>query len=457
LHTILRMFAISFENLASFLDRGDIEASRAFLDSVHDSARDDPQYLTFRAELSRRSGDMESALAGCLEISHRYPHWERHRYVMADAAAHLGQVQAVLPTFDRIASNFIPVLGHQVLAEAWYQIGLDEQVAALPREFEGQSYAQRIIRMHAGQSRMRMSGIAAGLNEYREAWTTDAALMDLHGMAAVDTSEFWWGQCALPRRLVMHTRGGIGDYFLWARYLPLLQEFGVEVVHGDEFWFTGMRPEFSSPGVQYAGEDEATAVNEQMWTEPFALFTAFFPRHGYGPTQRYFAPPSDEHSDSIMQSARSKANGKPCWAIFWSANESPGNFAVKSACLPHVLPLLLREDVHWIVIQRGHQMKLWLDDPRHKGATNAVSRLSIDQMASLLAQVDGAVVVDSSVAHVAAALGTPTYLLASRAACWRYEQCESRTPWFESMRLFRQPALGDWNGAVDALGKALPT
>jgi ADP-heptose:LPS heptosyltransferase len=142
-------------------------------------------------------------------------------------------------------------------------------------------------------------------------------------------------------------------------------------------------------------------------------------------------------------------------AIFWSANESHGNFALKSACLPQVLPLLEMGDVHWVVLQRGHQMKLWLADERSASATNVLQPLSVDDTTSLLAQLDGAVVVDTAVAHIAASLGVPTMLLLGGSACWRWETFSHGTPWYPSMRLFRPATIGDWAGAVSDVAAAL--
>jgi hypothetical protein len=192
-----------------------------------------------------------------------------------------------------------------------------------------------------------------------------------------------------------------------------------------------------------------------MWTDPFTLFACMFPHYGYGGGRAYYRPPPSPAADAIHRAARNAAGGNPCWAIFWSANESHCNFALKSACLPHMGRLLDSSNIHWVVLQRGHQMKLWMDDPRHAFATNVESPLGIDDTAALAHVLDGVVCMDSALAHISAAAGARTCMLASRAACWRYEQHAEKSPWYDSLEIHRQPTLGDWRGAVESLARAI--
>jgi hypothetical protein len=63
--------------------------------------------------------------------------------------------------------------------------------------------------------------------------------------------------------------------------------------------------------------------------------------------------------------------------------------------------------------------------------------------------------VDSSVAHMAGALGKKTWTLISQVADWRWMLEGETTPWYPTMRLFRQTRLGDWSGVIERVAKAL--
>ena len=65
--------------------------------------------------------------------------------------------------------------------------------------------------------------------------------------------------------------------------------------------------------------------------------------------------------------------------------------------------------------------------------------------------------VDTSVANLAGAMGAPTWVLLSTVPDWRYHLERDATPWYPTMRLFRQPADGDWPGVVARVAQALRT
>ena len=77
------------------------------------------------------------------------------------------------------------------------------------------------------------------------------------------------------------------------------------------------------------------------------------------------------------------------------------------------------------------------------------------ETAALIAQLDLVLTVDTAVAHLAAALGKPTWLLLSAQADWRWMEQRDDSPWYPSMRLFRQATTGDWAGVLVAVGVAL--
>jgi ADP-heptose:LPS heptosyltransferase len=64
--------------------------------------------------------------------------------------------------------------------------------------------------------------------------------------------------------------------------------------------------------------------------------------------------------------------------------------------------------------------------------------------AAVLALADLVICVDTSVAHVAGALGRPVFVLLPFQPDWRWTLDRERSPWYPAMKLFRQPAPGDW-------------
>jgi hypothetical protein len=75
--------------------------------------------------------------------------------------------------------------------------------------------------------------------------------------------------------------------------------------------------------------------------------------------------------------------------------------------------------------------------------------------AALIGALDLVVSVDTSVAHAAAAVGTPLWLLAPHNVCWRWEMGGVDSPWYPDVRLFRASRPGAWAPVLDAVGAAL--
>jgi hypothetical protein len=81
--------------------------------------------------------------------------------------------------------------------------------------------------------------------------------------------------------------------------------------------------------------------------------------------------------------------------------------------------------------------------------------LDFDDTAAIIANLDLVVTVDTSVAHLAGAMGKPVWLVLSATPDWRWMLNRADSPWYPSMRLFRQAELGDWTSAFKNVLEAL--
>ena len=75
--------------------------------------------------------------------------------------------------------------------------------------------------------------------------------------------------------------------------------------------------------------------------------------------------------------------------------------------------------------------------------------------AAALESLDLVITVDTAMAHLAGAMGRPVWTLISSAPDWRWQLHSPTTPWYPTMRLFRQQSRGDWPGVVAEVASQL--
>jgi hypothetical protein len=77
------------------------------------------------------------------------------------------------------------------------------------------------------------------------------------------------------------------------------------------------------------------------------------------------------------------------------------------------------------------------------------------ETAALVENLDLVISADTSVAHLVGAVGKPVWLLNRYNTCWRWLDGRSDSPWYPTMRIFRQPGLGDWTSVIADVKRAL--
>jgi hypothetical protein len=96
-------------------------------------------------------------------------------------------------------------------------------------------------------------------------------------------------------------------------------------------------------------------------------------------------------------------------------------------------------------------------DINRQANVSDLSRLIIDfkDTADYLSQMDLVISVDTATAHLAGAMGIPTWILLPYAADWRWRMHRTDSPWYPTMRLFRQHRAGDWGHVLEEVGNCL--
>jgi Tfp pilus assembly protein PilF len=143
--------------------------------------------------------------------------------------------------------------------------------------------------------------------------------------------------------------------------------------------------------------------------------------------------------------------------ITWSGRLQPGE--TRSVPVEALAPLFALEGIDWIVLQpflTDRERDVLTKQPRGKSIYRLEGRLkNFADTAAIVDRLDAVVSVDTSVAHLAGALGKPLWVMLPFAADWRWCVDTDRTPWYPKARLARQRAPGEWAGVIQAVTSAL--
>jgi Flp pilus assembly protein TadD len=315
--------------------------------------------------------------------------------------------------------------------------------------------------MNLGMALLKLGDFENGWREYEGRW-------DVGGLRAVrrPASLPRWDGSATPRTLLLHAEQGLGDTLHFCRYAPLVAARGHRVV-------LEVQPELVELVADSMASDSVTVV----------------PRSKLYPSLAGL-PPVDAHCpllslplvlgtrlDSVpgatylhADPARSLAWGTRLAGLgdamrvglTWAGNprreaqiSSRQVDARRSTTLASLAPVLAVPGVSFVSLQKGAGTEA-LRDARFAGIYDADPELSsFADTAALVANLDLVICVDTSVAHLAGGMGKPVWMMSRFDGCFRWLEDRADTPWYPSMRIFRQGADRSWEPVIMSLAQAL--
>ncbi|MGQ9864978.1 MAG: tetratricopeptide repeat protein [Pseudanabaenaceae cyanobacterium] len=258
----------------------------------------------------------------------------------------------------------------------------------------------------------------------------------------------WQGEDISSQRLLVYDDRGLGDWVQWSRIVPLLAQRCREVILEAPSTLAPLWP--ATPGVRVV-----TADDVEEWDEHCPLFHSWF-YLGVTPETipaavPYLQVPAPDPFPAVLWEG-----DRPRIGVVWASGRRFDRRGVwrsyrqRSCGLAALAPLLAQQPATFYSLQVG-------PDAQDHPALRPLPLASFVDTAWAIAHLDLVISVDTAVAHVAGALGKPVWILLPFAADWRWGRDRPDTPWYPTARLFRQPARGDWAGAIAQVVAALPT
>jgi Glycosyltransferase family 9 (heptosyltransferase) len=144
--------------------------------------------------------------------------------------------------------------------------------------------------------------------------------------------------------------------------------------------------------------------------------------------------------------------------LVWAGGAKLDIDAERSLSLRQLQPLMVlagTERIQFFSLQMG-EAAMQLADVPHAPITDLTANVKDwADTAALVAHLDLVISVDTAVAHLAAAMGKPTWVLSRFNGCWRWFEGRDDSPWYPTVRLFRQKTRGDWDGVMAEVAAAL--
>jgi ADP-heptose:LPS heptosyltransferase len=141
--------------------------------------------------------------------------------------------------------------------------------------------------------------------------------------------------------------------------------------------------------------------------------------------------------------------------VVWAGNPAHKNDRHRSLAPALLAPLAQVPGVWLCNLQMGSKEGQAVNAEAHAaklGMTDWTAELlDFADTAALVANLDLIITVDTSIAHLAGAMGKPVWLLLPLNCDWRWLTVRQDTPWYPTMRLFRQQKFGDWPGVIQSV------
>lgn len=255
--------------------------------------------------------------------------------------------------------------------------------------------------------------------------------------------------------LLVWTEQGMGDSLMAMRYLPRLKDRGVRrlIVYCERDLLRLMRAA--------AGVDDAVSKDHPLPTGAFDFHCPIMSLPWLFDTRLETIPgnvPYIRVPDEIKRADRFAAI-EPlrvglCWAGGRLFQSDP--LRTRSIPTPRLAPLLAVPGASFVSLQKGDEARQ-LADTGGKILDWMEDCGDFLDTAALMEHLDLVISVDTAVAHLAGALGKPVWLLNRFESEWRWMLRRDDSPWYPTMRIFRQTRAGEWDSVIAEVAAALRT
>ena len=425
------------------------ESAKTVLESVLNMAPNDPNVLSNYSATLKDLGKYEEALSAAnkaLSIDPNHFQAINNRGLalqclnkLADAEASFNAVLRIQPKYAEAYMN----LGLTLLL----QNRLDDAVEALNHGIEIEPQHPE-LHLNLGLALLQKGDFLNGWEEYEWRWK----MPNFRAFAPHLKAPMWSGEEFRGQTLHIHAEQGFGDTLQFARYVPLVAKSGSKVIFECPKSLSSL---FENAG----GWEDISIVSEAPIACDAHIPLLSLPR--ILKTSLETIPADIPYLSATPQSRKEWTDriGGDCLlkvGLVWKGSHRHERDAWRSPGISGLKQLLDVPGVHWVSLQKDDE----IEDLKSEGVSEGIVVLgnsfrNFSDTAAALANLDLVISPDTAVAHLAGALGIPVWVLIPHASDWRWLCDRSDSPWYPTMKLWRQPSAGNWQSVIEDLAVAL--
>jgi tetratricopeptide (TPR) repeat protein len=395
-----------------------------------------------------RQGRLEEAEACCRKALEIQPDWTEANNNLGGVLHAQGRIKEAAAEFEKL------VQVRPGYAEGWTNLGSARDAQGRPDDAIA-CYSRALLlapdhakaRLYRALDLLLLGKFVVGFAEMEARWRAFE-----QGWRA-QAKPVWDGAPLEGKTILLFTEQGLGDAIQFARYAPLVAARGGRVILECA---PGLASLMSSvDGVVEVVTTESDLPDFDVQAALMSLPMIFGTTPGTIPSRTPYLRAERERVE-FWRRDLGPARGLRV-GLAWAGNPQHVNDRQRSIDLKRMGDLRLVPGVEWHSLQIGEKARAQVEESDGWLQSLLPDTGDCGNLAALMCSLDLIISVDSMPAHLAGALGRPVWTLLPCAGDWRWQRERDDSPWYPSMRLFRQPRPGDWETVIQRVAEALRT
>ena len=240
------------------------------------------------------------------------------------------------------------------------------------------------------------------------------------------------------KTILLYSDCGLGDTIMYSRYIPILSDKCKEIILQTDTDLVSIL-QYNFPNIKVIKKTEKRPTFDIVMPIMDIQLALNMDFENIPFKDKYL---SYEKNNCVLNQNVKKIG------LFWQGNKKV--FKNRSVCIEYFEPLLDIANTEFYSFEVDKDIKC------PKNITDLSRNIKdYSDTASLLLDLDLLITIDSSIAHMAGALGVKTFLLLPKTAEWRWFNDEDSCSWYDSIKIFKQKTTNDWNEVVSRIKKEI--